>query len=134
MALPFHSARPFWQDLASLLGSRLEGEPRQGALEAQSPGSVPAGIVIWDLENCPLPTGYGHQVPALVKMLRNHFRASRVVTAAANPCTSGLTEQLRALTYCDVEVQTFFRPVNASASEKKYSCSDYMLKRVLSAG
>lgn len=88
--------------------------------------------MIWDLENCPIPTGHSHQVPAIVKFLRSCFRASRVVTAAANPCSPGLTEQLRALTYCDVEVLTFFRP--AIASERKHSCADYMLKRVLSAG
>lgn len=130
MAFPISSAKGFWEDLASFLNCRSEG--RQRILEAQSPGSVPAGIVIWDLENCPIPTGYSHQVPAVVKVLRSHFRASRVVTAAANPCSSGLTEQLRALTYCDVEVLTFFRPVNASASENKHSCADYMLKRVQS--
>ncbi|KAK9817617.1 hypothetical protein WJX74_004869 [Apatococcus lobatus] len=108
-----------------------EGTPDRPAQDLDTHISAPAGIIIWDLENCQVPVTYSSQIPALIKALRSRFRASRVVTAAANPSISPLTEQLHTLTYCDVEVLTYFRPAKACSSEGKHSCADYMLKRAL---
>lgn len=67
----------------------------------------------------------------MVKALRSSFRASRVVTAAEIPATNkAKTDQLRALSYSDVEVLTFLRPDTVNSSEKKHSSADFMLKRV----
>ena len=92
--------------------------------------AAPPGIVIWDLENCAIPARFNDQLPALVKALRSSYRASRVVTAAEIPATNtAKTDQLRTLSYCDVEVLTFLRP-DSNSSAKKHSSADYMLKRV----
>ena len=93
--------------------------------------NAPPGIVIWDLENCAVPARCNEQLPALVKALRSSFRASRVVTAAEIPATNkAKTDQLRALSYSDVEVLTFLRPDTVNSSETKHSSADFMLKRV----
>ncbi|KAK9867156.1 hypothetical protein WJX84_004053 [Apatococcus fuscideae] len=93
--------------------------------------AAPPGIVIWDLENCAIPARFNDQLPALVKALRSSYRASRVVTAAEIPATNtAKTDQLRTLSYCDVEVLTFLRP-DSNSSAKKHSSADYMLKRAL---
>ncbi|KAK9855132.1 hypothetical protein WJX84_000117 [Apatococcus fuscideae] len=115
----------------SATASKLKGTPDRPAQDLDTHISAPAGIIIWDLENCQVPVTYSSQIPALIKALRSRFRASRVVTAAANPSISPLTEQLHTLTYCDVEVLTYFRPAKACSSEGKHSCADYMLKRAL---
>ncbi len=115
--------------------SELGGGSRQaapnGAAKDVDRGSAPPGIVIWDLENCAIPARLNEQLPTLVKALRSSFRASRVVTAAEIPATgTAKTDQLRALSYSDVEVLTFLRPDSINTSAKKHSSADYMLKRV----
>ena len=122
-----------WQQLArSFFGHQSEISAEETEPKGTSANSAaPPGIVIWDLENCTVPTRLNQQLPLLVKALRSAFRASRVVTAAEIPTSDkGTVEQLRALSYCDVEVLTFLRPDKAASSAKKHSSADYMLKRV----
>lgn len=122
----------FWKLVAKLAGQSQPsgGKSKEKSPEPPFPGAPP-GIVIWDLENCGIPASCTPGIPTLVRALRSAFHASRVVTAAAvPPSTTGVTEQLRALSYCDVEVLTFVRPDKSSITARKHSSADYMLKRV----
>ncbi len=125
----------FWSAVARLAGrTQTLGYEHKETSVRPSRTAVPLsqGIVIWDLENCGIPACYTPHIPSLVRALRSTFLASRVVTTAAvSPSTVGLTEQLRAVSHCDVEVLTFVRPAKSSITAKKHNNADYLLKRVL---
>ena len=123
-----------WSQLTGLCSAKPEVKQDRLPNPLESSPIVSPGIVIWDLENCAVPASYLSQLPTLVRAMRIAFRASSVVTAAAMPPSdAGIIEQLRALSHCDVEICSYFRPERCSGSASKYSSADYVLKRVCMA-
>ena len=119
-----------WDKLTSFLAPSPDPSARKEPKARELATTAPPGIVIWDLENCGIPASFSKQLPAIVKALRSTSGASRVVTAVAVPVSPSVTEQLQALSHCDVEVLSVMRPQKPATSERKHSNADYLLKRV----
>ena len=120
---------PVWASLKKLFTASKEDESVSESLVGEAITPPSTRIVIWDLENCAVPSKYCKDIPKLVKALKANVQTCRVVTAVAAPTTQpSAADQLRALSECDVEVLSF--PRQRSGSAKKYNSSDYVLKRV----